>query len=128
MSIYDKALKGLLRKSSILRFKNYQEFEKIVSTLSNDEIEWLKELSKTNPYAQFNLGYMYYFGLSIGRNYKEAVRYFLLSADQGYQYAQFYLGYMYRDGLGEDKDLKKQLDYFVYQLNKVILMPNIIYI
>ena len=38
MSIYDKALKGLLRKSLILHFKNYKEFKKLVSTLSNDEM------------------------------------------------------------------------------------------
>ena len=91
MSIFDKALKGLLRKSLILRYKNHDEFKKFVSTLSNDEIKWLKELSKTNPYAQFNLGYMYSNGLGVEKDYKEAVRLYRLSADQGDSIAQYYL-------------------------------------
>ena len=87
MSIYEKALKGLLRKSLILRFKNYNEFKKNISTLSNDEIKWLKELSKTNQYAQFNLGFMYCLGLGVEKDLKEAVRLYSLSADQGNKYA-----------------------------------------
>ena len=102
-----KALKGLLRKSSILRFKNYQELKKIVNTLSNDEIEWLKELSKNNPYAQNNLGYMYKNSIGVEKDYKEAVRLYRLSADQGYSYAQNNLGYMYNLGFGVEKDLKE---------------------
>ena len=112
MSIYDKALKGLLRKCLILRFKNYEEFEKIVSTLSNDEIEWLKELSKNNPYAQFNLGYMYYLGLRVKTNYKEAVRLLRLSADQGNSEAQNKLGNMYHVGLIVKKDNKEAVRYY----------------
>ena len=92
------------RKASILL---YEEFKKIVSTLSNDEIEWLKELSKNNPYAQFNLGYMYDYGLRVEQNYKEAVRLYRLSADQGNPHAQLNLGYMYRHGLGVEKDYKE---------------------
>ena len=91
MSIYEKALKGLLRKCLILRFKNYEGFKKLVSTLSNDEIEWLKELSKNNPYDQFNLGYMYYHGLGVDKDNKEAVRLFHLAADQGNSDAKYYL-------------------------------------
>ena len=45
-------------------------------------MKWLKELSKTNPYAQFYLGYMYNFGLRVEKDLKEAVRLYRLSADQ----------------------------------------------
>ena len=112
MSIYDKALKGLLRKCSILHFKDYGEFKKKVSTLSNDEIEWLKELSKTNSYAQFNLGYMYRHGLGVDKDLKEAVRLFGLSAGQGYSFAQLHLGCLYKKGLGVEKDYKEAVRLF----------------
>ena len=91
MSIFDKALKGLLRKSLILRFKNRDEFKKNISTLSDDEIEWLKELSKNNPYALNNLGYMYENGLGVEKNYKEAIRLYRLSAEQDNSIAKYYL-------------------------------------
>jgi len=99
------------RKASILL---YEEFKKIVSTLSNDEIEWLKELSKNNSYAQCNLGYMYHYGLGVEKNYEEAVRLYRLSADQGNALGQNNLGYMYRHGfiyrhgLGVEKDLNEE--------------------
>ena len=65
--------------------------KKKLSTLSNDEIKWLKELSKNNQYAQLNLGNMYYCGLRVKQDYKEAVRLYRLSADQGDSIAQYYL-------------------------------------
>ena len=97
------------RKASILL---YEEFKKMVSTLSNDEIEWLKELSKNNSYAQFNLGYMYHCGLEVKKDYEEAVRLYRLSADQGNALGQNNLGYMYHNGLGVEKDLKEAVRYY----------------
>ena len=76
------------KKASILL---YEEFEKIVSRLSNDEIEWLKELSKNNQYAQFNLGWIYEYGLGIEKNLKEAIRLYHLSTEQGNSTSQLYL-------------------------------------
>ena len=76
------------RKASILL---YEEFKKMVSTLSNDEIEWLKELSKNNQYAQFNLGWIYEYGLGIEKNLKDAIRLYHLSTEQGNSTSQLYL-------------------------------------
>ena len=42
----------------------------------------------------------YYHGEGVPRNYKKAVRWFLLSAEQGIAEAQYNLGHMYVNGEG----------------------------
>jgi len=47
---------------------------------------------------------MYNFGRDVKKNYKEALRLFTLSANQGLDAAQYNLGHMYYTGRGIDKD------------------------
>jgi len=49
----------------------------------------------TNKYAQCYLGYMFHFGFGIECDTKEAVKYYKLSADQGYKDAQRIMGICY---------------------------------
>jgi|SaaInlStandDraft_2_1057019.scaffolds.fasta_scaffold184467_1 uncharacterized protein len=61
----------------------------------------LKPLSeKGNASAQFYLGNMYDFERGVPRNDKEAVKWFRLSADQGFSLGQYNLGVMYTNGQG----------------------------
>jgi hypothetical protein len=54
--------------------------------------------------AQLNLGLMYAQGQGVPQDYKEAVRLYRLSAEQGLAEAQSNLGVMYEDGQGVPQD------------------------
>src|SRR5438128_1493169 len=60
---------------------------------------------------QFNLGETY----DNKKEYKMAIKYYQLSADQGNANAQNNLGYMYHNGFGVNKDYKMTVKY--YQLS-----------
>tara|TARA_R100001530_G_scaffold62671_1_gene45186 strand:+ start:321 stop:686 length:366 start_codon:yes stop_codon:yes gene_type:complete len=72
-----------------------------------DEMIFLlkKYANKGNAKAQFHLGIMYFMGQGVVQNYKTAVNWFKLAADQGHTEAQFYLGFNNRYGL-ENRELK----------------------
>lgn len=57
--------------------------------------------------AQFNLGVAYNNGDGVSKNYKQAIKWYRLSASQGLGVAQYNLGNMYANGIGipEDKVL-----------------------
>ena len=57
-----------------------------------------------NPEYQFNLGEMYYNGISVAKDETKAVKWFRKAADQGNASAQYNLGMMYEDGKGVAKD------------------------
>ena len=52
----------------------------------------------------YNLGLKYYVGQGVPQDYKEAVRLFRLSAEQGYVVAQTIMGAMYEKGQGVPQD------------------------
>ena len=56
----------------------------------------LAEWGKTK--YQYELGLMYYKGQAVEQNYKEAFKWFKISAQKGLPDAQFYLGLMYYEG------------------------------
>ena len=62
-----------------------------------DEMIFLlkKYANKGNAKAQFHLGIMYFMGQGVVQNYKTAVNWFKLAADQGHTEAQFYLNNRY---------------------------------
>ncbi|WP_319532884.1 tetratricopeptide repeat protein [uncultured Cohaesibacter sp.] len=62
--------------------------------------------------AQTLLGELYYRGLGVDQDIKEAANWFKLAADDNNAEAQFALGLMHARGQGVDKDLKKALDLF----------------
>ena len=72
---------------------------------TEEAISHFKEAIKLKPDfadALNNLGTMYYLGAS--QNYKEAVKWFRLSAEQQHATAQYNLGLMYGNGQGVPKD------------------------
>ncbi len=65
----------------------------------------LRELAeKGDADAQALLGFNYYKGNSIGRDYEQAHRWFLKAAEQGNSFARLGLGIMYSEGLGVERD------------------------
>lgn len=59
-----------------------------------------------NAKAQSYVGKMYESGGGVGRNYTEAIRWFLMAAEQSDPYSQSHLGYLYEEGLGAARDEK----------------------
>jgi uncharacterized protein len=62
--------------------------------------------------AQFNLGVRYYKGKGVPQDDKEAVKWYRLSAEQGFEKAQYILGFMYHKGLGVSQDYKKAVKWY----------------
>jgi len=64
----------------------------------------LKIARKGDAKAQYSLGHMYDRGEGVSKDYKEALRWFQLSAAQGYASAQHNLGVMYAMGQSVTQD------------------------
>src|ERR1039458_6385256 len=57
--------------------------------------------------AQYRLGGMYLGGQGVPQDYEEALRWYLLAAEQGAADAQLLVGIMYHDGQGAPQDNKE---------------------
>jgi TPR repeat protein len=75
------------------------------------ETKTLAEWGKTT--SQYELGLMYYKGQGVEQNYKEAFKWFRLSAQKGFSDAQFYLGLMYYDGKAVARNYSNALYLFL---------------
>ncbi len=62
--------------------------------------------------AQFNVAKMYRKGTGVPKDYKTAVKWFALSAEQGDAKAQYHLGVAHSFGLGVVPDYKIALKWF----------------
>jgi len=62
--------------------------------------------------AQFNLGLIYYRGLSVNRDDKKSVELFTQAAEQGHGYAQYSLAVMYSFGHGVEKSYASALSWY----------------
>ena len=58
------------------------------------------------------LGICYYCGNGVKQNYKEAVKYYRLAAEQGYDWAQYNLGNCYYDGTGVTKSVSEAIKWY----------------
>jgi len=75
-----------------------------------DAINWyIKAAKQGNKYAQFNLGYLYYYGIGVNQNYYEAAAWATKSAEQGLPEAQNQLGILFQQGLGVKQDINEAL-------------------
>ena len=70
------------------------------------DIEPLKALAeKGDVEAQDNLGFRFYAGRGVEKDYKEAFKWFSKAAEQNHKVAQHWLGKMYTSGRGVEKDV-----------------------
>ena len=63
--------------------------------------------------AQHFLGEMFYKGKGVNQDYKSAVKWYTLSAEQGNEISQYNLGIMYSFGLGVVPDYLKALKWYM---------------
>lgn len=79
----------------------------LIAALSK-ALKWLRKAadrSDANPLAQFNLGYMYYYGWGVPKDYAEAAKWFRVAADCDDARAQLLLGTLYALSQGVPNDL-----------------------
>jgi len=77
-------------------------------SVSASDFDGAKELPQPGlPTAHFNLGSSYYTGKGTPQNYKEALKWFKTSAEQGNAGAQYDLGVIHYEGEGTPQDYKK---------------------
>lgn len=67
---------------------------------------------KLQPYIQYRLGKMYFYGLGTEQDYAQAFDWFLKSAEAGNQFAQYSLGSMYYYGNGVLKSLEQAFHWY----------------
>ena len=81
--------------------------------LVDEEISSIRlEANDGDPAAQYNLGLIYYQGIKnagISQNYKQALYWYIKSAEQGYAAAQNDLSTMYLKGEGISQDYKQTI-------------------
>jgi TPR repeat protein len=74
--------------------------------------ELVKKAKAGDASAQRNLGVCYGGGQGVGKDEKEAVKWFTKAAEQGEMHAQTTLGFCYRYGIGVTKDEKEAVKWF----------------
>ena len=87
------------------RLLNTDDYEKGVTAI--------RELAEEGyPMAQNELGYMYMVPVRVGKNEKEAVKWFQRAADQGDTTAQCNMGRAYRRGCGVEQNYEKAMQWY----------------
>ncbi len=64
------------------------------------------------PKEMTAMGIRYQFGRGVPRDYRKAVRYYMVAANKGYPKAQHNLAYMYRKGFGVARDMKQAAKWY----------------
>ena len=106
MKAYGVILVLLMVFATLAAVKSSIDYE----ALSVPELETLA--NKGDAEAQGWLGDKYYFGEGVTRDYKKAVKWYLLAVDQGDSYPQYNLGNSYYFGQGVNQDYKEALKWF----------------
>ena len=73
---------------------------------------FLPEAEKGDFRSQYYIGYLYLYGLGVGKNERKALEYIQASADQDYDTAQSLLGFLYDEGRLVPQDKKKAISYY----------------
>ena len=87
--------------------------------------EYIKALKEFKPLAeqghvpsQMNLGWMHHKGLGVEQNYKTAIKWYEMAANQDNEDAQHTLGNLYRNGEGKKDAVTKDLNKAMYYYKK----------
>lgn len=97
----DSAILLLHKADSLYRMGSFERAAEI----------YLQAAEKGNAEAQFDIGYAYYTGEGISRNYTSAAMWFKRSAKQNFAKAQYNLAYCYMNGRGVPCDYDKAFNY-----------------
>lgn len=78
-----------------------------------DYQEAIRMFNKTYPvFGKFNLAKRYEQGQGVEKDYKQAFKYYLESANYGYGSAEYQVGVNYANGRGCEKDVKKAFEFY----------------
>jgi hypothetical protein len=80
--------------------------------LTDEEFHKLLGEKKKDPVFQYWVGYCYYNEIGVERNHTDAIKWYKLSAEQGYAPAQNDLGIIFEFGQGVEKDSKKAVELY----------------
>ncbi len=72
------------------------------------------EVDNNNPQARNALGNLYYLGIGVERNYRDAALLYHTAASQGFAAAQLNLGHLYKQGLGVNKDAERAYGWYTH--------------
>ena len=87
---------------------NASRIEEYKNNFILNELQSLKQLAeKGDPESQNKIGWMYDQGIGFKENKKEAFKWYLKSARQGFQKAKTNVGVMYELGAGVPQDLEE---------------------
>ena len=101
------SLGALLFASDLLDGKN--SFDK---KQYNEAYKLFMKSAHDGMIAKFNIAYMYETGLGIKKNMQNAIYFYKLSANDGYDVAQNNLGNAYLKGLGVEKNVQTAIYYY----------------
>lgn len=79
---------------------------------------WNELASTGHMRAQFNVAYMYEFGIVSKPDYQEAIKWYKKAAVQGYARAQNFLGWMYEMGKGVDRNRTEAMKWLELAANQ----------
>ena len=103
---------------------NDKLYNKACDYLANDSTEKALEILQTLAVKNYmkainKIAEIYYWGIGISKDEKNAVEWWMIAAKQNDAEAQYNLGYAYLDGLGVEKDIRKALDYWLKAIAQV---------
>ena len=98
-------LKNLISKHSRNTKQAYESMKK-------KAIQKIKTLAKKEPFAQYKLAWIYYYGKGIEQNFEKAFYWFQKSAEQGEPFAQNKLAWMYDKGIGVEQNLEQSIYWY----------------
>ena len=81
-----------------------------VSAQTVDELK--RNAEQGDAYAQYSLGFCYYNGKGVAKDYTEAAKWWRKSAEQGHAGAQTWLGYCYEYGQGVQQDYSEAVKWY----------------
>lgn len=85
----------------------------ILERVDDEYIEELKSRAESGDgKADFELGLKYYHGEGVNQSYKEAFKYYMRSAEQGYEAAMCNIGLMYSRGYGVPQSYKEAAKWY----------------
>lgn len=87
---------------SLFKLKKYKGAQKY----------FLEAAEEKNKDAQFFLGYMYFTGLGVEKDYVEAAKWNMLAAKQGHVDAQFNCGVNYESGFGVQQNIQEAYKWY----------------
>lgn len=97
------------------KYLNFDEIKTLTPNRERSEVFANRvkiESKEGNVIAQFELARLYRLGLGVKRNIDEAIKWYLIAAENNYLEAQYQLGELYWIGLAVNRDLQQAITWY----------------